>query len=98
MARVGINELKPEQEQVICSFLECHDIFAIMPTGYGNSYCFTMLPHICDYLQKKKNPTSIVIIVSSLQPLSQIKREYLGCLLPHLAGMNRECNLAQNEL
>ena len=81
MARVGINELKPEQEQVVCSSREGHDVFVTMPTGYGNSYCFTMLPYICDYLQKNKKLTSIVIIVSSLQPLSQIKRESLGCLL-----------------
>ncbi len=33
MARVGINELKPVQEQVICSFLEAHDVFATMPTS-----------------------------------------------------------------
>ena len=33
MARVGINEPKPEQQQVICSFLEPHDVFATMPTG-----------------------------------------------------------------
>ena len=69
MGKVGIRELKPEQKRVINCCWKGPDVFAALPTGYGKSYCFAMLPHIYDYLREKKEPTSIIIIVSLLQSL-----------------------------
>ena len=31
---------------VIHCFREGHDVFTAIPSGYGKSYCFAMLPHI----------------------------------------------------
>ena len=57
-AKVGIDQLKPQQEAVIRIILQGHDVFAALPTGYGKSYCYAMLPHIYDSLRGKKDPAS----------------------------------------
>ena len=36
----NIYELKPEQEQVLLSFVGGHDIVALLPTGFGYSFIF----------------------------------------------------------
>ena len=37
-------ELKEEQEQVICNILNGKNVFAVLPTGYGKTMCYTVLP------------------------------------------------------
>ena len=38
--------LKEEQKTVITSFVEGRDVFAVLPTGFGKSLCYTCLPRI----------------------------------------------------
>ena len=38
--------LKEEQRKVLCSFVGCEDVFAVLPTGYSNS----VLPVLAIYL------------------------------------------------
>ena len=33
----NIHKIKPEQEQVLLSFVGGHDVEALLPTGFGNS-------------------------------------------------------------
>lgn len=42
-------ELKDEQVEVICSILEEHDTLAVLPTGFGKSFCY-----VAPLLMKKK--------------------------------------------
>ena len=41
---LGYDSLKPEQEKVISSFLEGKDMFVNLPTGFGKSLCYAILP------------------------------------------------------
>ena len=50
------------------SFVEGNDVLVILPTGYGKSLCFALLPLAFDYLRGEAN-TSIVICVSPLTSL-----------------------------
>ena len=34
----NIQELKPEQEQALLSFVGGHDVVALLPTGFGKSF------------------------------------------------------------
>ena len=81
MAKLPIKELSPVQERVIHCFLEKHDVFAAMPTGYGKSYCFEMLPHIYEYLGRRKSQ----LLSSSLFHIDNIEvrsnEKVWGCLL-----------------
>ena len=43
-----------------------NDVQAILPTGYGKSFCFTLLPLVFDHLRGEKM-ASVVICVSPLK-------------------------------
>ena len=62
--------LRKEREQAIGAFVEGNDVFLSLPTGYGKSLCFAMLPCVYDRLrQSEGNVTSIVVCVTPLQSL-----------------------------
>ena len=62
--------LKEKQVQTLRTLYEKRDCIAILPTGYGKSLIFQLLPW---FLQKRYNqPTPmIVVVVSRLSPLMQ---------------------------
>ncbi len=63
--QLGYDKLKDLQVEVILSFLTGKDVFAILPTGYGKSLCFAILPLLLDHLFNFPLP-SIVIVVTPL--------------------------------
>ncbi len=63
--QLGYDKLKGLQVEVILSFLTGKDVFAILPTGYGKSLCFAILPLLLDHLFNFPLP-SIVIVVTPL--------------------------------
>ena len=42
---LGYSELKAEQERVVKAFLSGKDVFGALPTGYGKSLCYAVLPY-----------------------------------------------------
>ena len=56
--------LKPEQRECIEDMYEGKDVFAWLPTGFGKSLCYEVLPYIFDY--KLERQDSLVIVVSPL--------------------------------
>ena len=47
---LGYPRLKPEQDDVIETFVKGRDVFAVLPTGYGKSLCYGCLPLVFDRL------------------------------------------------
>ena len=43
-AEAGFQDLKPEQMQAILEFINGRDIFVLLPTGYGKSLIYGLLP------------------------------------------------------
>ena len=70
---VGLQSLKPLQRHVISSFVTGNDVFVSLPTGFGKSYCFVLLPLVFDYLLDCRG--SIVLCVSPLTSLMLEQRE-----------------------
>ena len=64
ITRLGYSTAKPEQLQAILGFLEKKDVFVSLPTGFGKSLCFGILPLLYDHLGKRKG--SLVVIISPL--------------------------------
>ena len=60
--------LKPEQEQAILAFMSGNDVFIALPTGYGKSLCFALLPRAFDMFRGVQNQ-SVVMVVSPLVAL-----------------------------
>ena len=65
---LGVSRLKAKQREAISSFVKGRDVFVCLPTGYGKSLCYALLPLVFDYLQGQKN-ASIVLCVSPLTSL-----------------------------
>ena len=65
---LGFAELKPEQKRAVDSFLAGKDVFVCLPTGFGKSICYMLLPIVFDMLRKCRGE-SIVVVVSPLKSL-----------------------------
>lgn len=49
--RLGLQELKDKQLEAVSKFVEGHDIFVSLPTGYGKSVIYEILPLVYDKLR-----------------------------------------------
>ena len=47
---LGFTSLKPKQKEAIVAFVLGNDTFVSLPTGYGKSVIFAMLPLVFDKL------------------------------------------------
>ena len=47
-SRLGYGELISEQMKAILSFVQGNDTFVALPTGYGKSLIYAVLPYVFD--------------------------------------------------
>ena len=73
----GLEKLKKEQDRVISEFVSGKDVFVSLPTGYGKSLCYALLPLVFDFLRASSGK-SIVICISPLTALMMDQREKLN--------------------
>lgn len=57
--------LKPEQRKSLQKFVAGSDVFVSLPTGFGKSLCYILLPRIFDLIREVENK-SIILVVSPL--------------------------------
>jgi len=58
---LGYSALKEHQLRVVASFVRGNDVFGVLPTGYGKSLCYALLPLVFDRLLSTNNSVVIVI-------------------------------------
>ena len=51
--QLGYKRLKEKQEEAVCTFLEGNDTFVSLPTNYGKSLVFAILPLVFDKMRGK---------------------------------------------
>ena len=68
--------LKTEQMEVVTSILRGRDVFAQLPTGYGKTLCYAVLPVAFDLLQP--GCKSIVVVLS---PLTAIMKDQVSVIM-----------------
>ena len=51
VTKMGLRPLKVKQREALHSFVEGHDTFVSLPTGYGKSVIYGMLPFVFDKLR-----------------------------------------------
>ena len=60
---LGYKMLKDGQRRVIVEVIKKRDVFAILPTGYGKSLCYTCMPSLYGEIFQE---TSIIVVVTPL--------------------------------
>lgn len=63
---LGYSDLKQEQKLALKAFVGERDVFVALPTGYGKSLCYALLPLIFDMRRGLVERTSICMVVSPL--------------------------------
>ena len=48
MKIMSIPSLKPKQREAIIAFVDGNDVFVSLPTGYGKSFIYLLLPFVFD--------------------------------------------------
>ena len=54
---LSYEKMKDHQLQVVTGILKGHDVFAVLPTGYGKRLCFASLPMLFDQVLPLKEPS-----------------------------------------
>ena len=49
--KLGYGEVKSEQSRVIREIVAGNDVFVALPTGYGKSLCYALLPLVFDFVR-----------------------------------------------
>ncbi len=62
----GICQLKPEQEECLVHIFNGGDVVALLPTGFGKSLIYQLLPIVSEKLGRPKSGKVIIVIVSPL--------------------------------
>lgn len=75
----GYMELKPEQVKAIVEFVRGRDVFVSLPTGFGKSLIYGLLPIVLERLLQKPKQCSVAIVIS---PLSSLMIDQKARFLP----------------
>ena len=68
--KLRYGEVKSEQSRVIREIVAGNDVFVALPTGYGKSLCYALLPLVFDFVRGRPlQASSIVLCVSPLVSL-----------------------------
>ena len=74
-AALGYPSVRREQIDAVRAIASGNDVFVALPTGYGKSLCYAMLPLVFDKLHGRSPKTSIVVCISPLVALMQDRPE-----------------------
>ena len=77
----NVKELKPVQEEAIMNYITRKDVLCVLPTGYGKSLIFQVIPGICSHLHDKgfEYPSNPILLV--ICPLNSLISSHLSELL-----------------
>lgn len=76
----GVKEMKPEQKLVVENVVRGREVFASLPTGFGKSLTFQILPIVLKSLRSLGHdfpPNPLVVVVSPLTSIVKDQVKYL---------------------
>ena len=78
-AAAGFQRLKQEQVQAVVEFIRGRDVFVSLPTGYGKSLIYGILPAVIEIARGHPPKMSIALVTS---PLSALMLDQKSCFIP----------------
>lgn len=48
---LGLQQLRPKQREALEAFVSGKDVFVLLPTGYGKSIIYAILPRVYDKIR-----------------------------------------------
>ena len=60
--KLGYRVLKDQQLEGIVGFVSGHDVFGVLPTGFGKSLCYACLPGLYDQLLQPEEPSIVCVM------------------------------------
>ena len=75
--RLGYPSVRTHQLSVVCQIIEGRDVFAVLPTGYGKSLCYALLPLVFDSLSNSDEQQMRAIVIV-LTPLLAIMKDQVS--------------------
>ena len=70
--KLGYQELKDKQRDAILPFVNGKDLFVSLPTRYGKSLYYQILPVLFDAIRSHQAATAIIVVIT---PLVSIMKE-----------------------
>ena len=67
VSKVALETFEAEAREAIAAFVSGNDVFVSLPTGYGKSFCYVLLPLVFDELLQRSG--SIVLLLCCLPVL-----------------------------
>ena len=78
IGKSGLN-IKNEQKLAVRSLvIDNRDVLAVLPTGFGKSLIFQLLPFVYDYMNGNRSKSSVIVI----SPLNGLIRDQIEKLKP----------------
>ena len=89
--------LHPKQLEALKAIMQQkRDLLAVLPTGYGKSLIYQLVPNMCDFMFQGGNYCSIAIIVSPLTAFMMDQVEKIKKQGQSTAIIQAECLEADN--
>ena len=90
----GVEEISSEQREGIVNHIQRKDILAVLPTGYGKSLLFRLLPGICRALNTMAYSTypkkAIILVICPLKALIESHmKDFIRVLVHVITVENR---------
>ncbi len=70
--------LKPEQKQALLKFVGGQEVLVSLPTGFGKSLCYILLPRIFDLLRGVENKCVIIVVSPLIALMKNQVASYVG--------------------
>ena len=68
---IGYDQLKDEQVNILCTFVEGRDVFVSLPTGFGKSLCYMRMLLPLVLAVESGGGKAIVVVISPLIALME---------------------------
>lgn len=72
-----VDGLKPHQEEAVFNVIARRDVFAVLPTSWGKSLIFQIIPGVCSYLHNRGFPYPKAAITIVVCPLTSLVESHI---------------------